>query len=656
MADKAISELVRASIITAADLFVLQQDNTAKCLPGQVLLNWLTAAADGHGGIADWKKIGTSGLVDTYRVTLADTTTFDYYVTNGKAISSVKQTSVSGLTRTYTIAFNDETTQQFTVTDGKAISSVKQTAVSGLTRTYTISFNDGTTQPFEITDGRSFVRMEKTETNGLVDTYTIFCNDGSTETLTVTNGEKGDKGDRADIWVRYASQKPTESSHNFGELPDTWIGIATGHNMDAAPTDWKAYDWFQWKGEKGDTGEPAERLSVTTAYQVGDAGNIIPSGSWLSSIPYVAPGKYLWIRKTTVWNKGDPDVDYSVSRMGIDGTGAVATVAGVGPDANGNVPLTAADVKALPIGGGIMEGPINMNGQPISGLNEPTANDQAANMGFVNRQVRAAAHRNLLDNSDFRNPVNQRGYERWTPEAKPETGADANTCYGFTGGYTIDRWLAYRSRLTVNVSDGYLELVNTTSETVNLVQELENKVSVDKSITIAVKFKDGGTYSNKGTVAASGSTAIMYLDDCTIYYAGGSGWMTIGVSAGSSIKLEWVALYEGEYTAETLQEYQPKGYGVELLECKRYFQKYQGIGFTVRNNGQVSYMLPVEMRTTPTFSYGKKSIYTDSSTDVSGNYPDWEPTLYPSIIAMANNVYNGYATLQFSDIELNADL
>ena len=45
--------------------------------------------------------------------------------------------------------------------------------------------------------------------------------------------------------------------------------------------------------------------------------------------------------------------------------------------------LTAADVGALAVYGGSMEGPINMNGQPISGLNDPTEESQAANKRYV---------------------------------------------------------------------------------------------------------------------------------------------------------------------------------------------------------------------------------------------------------------------------------
>lgn len=68
--------------------------------------------------------------------------------------------------------------------------------------------------------------------------------------------------------------------------------------------------------------------------------------------------------------------------------GAVSTVAGIAPDTSGNVPLTASDVKALSIGGGIMEGPINMKGQAISGLNAPNNDSEAANKWYVDTGFR----------------------------------------------------------------------------------------------------------------------------------------------------------------------------------------------------------------------------------------------------------------------------
>lgn len=277
MADKSVGELIAAQSVTPTDLFVLEQNGTAKKLTGQILENWLVSFADGHGGIQSIEKLSTSGLVDTYRITMADTTTFDFVVNNGRGITGISKTS----------------------------------------------------------------------TSGLVDTYTISYNDGTSGTLAVKNGEKGDKGDNAYIWIKYASQEPTESSHSMGDLPDDWIGIYSG-NSSTAPTDWKQYKWFQIKGEKGDTGIPATILSRSVTYQVGDSGTVVPSGSWLANVPSVPQGKYLWTRTVVQFNTGDPITWYSVAYAGINGTGAVSTVAGISPDETGNVTLTAADVGARP--------------------------------------------------------------------------------------------------------------------------------------------------------------------------------------------------------------------------------------------------------------------------------------------------------------------
>lgn len=277
MADKSIGELIAAQSVTPTDLFVLEQNGTAKKLTGQTLENWLVSFADGHGGIQSVEKLSTNILADTYRITLSDTTTFDFVVNNGRGITGISKTSTSGLVDTYTISYNDGTTSQFTI----------------------------------------------------------------------TNGAKGDKGDNAYIWIKYASQEPTESSHSMGDIPDDWIGIYSG-NASTAPTNWQQYQWFEIKGEKGDTGNPATILSRSVTYQVGDSGTAVPSGPWLDDVPSVPQGKYLWTRTVVQFNTGDPITWYSVSYSGINGTGAVSTVAGVSPDETGNVSLTAENVGARP--------------------------------------------------------------------------------------------------------------------------------------------------------------------------------------------------------------------------------------------------------------------------------------------------------------------
>lgn len=312
MADKSIGELIAAERVQPTDLFVLQQDNTAKKLTGQVLENWLVSLADGHGGIQSIEKQETSGLKDTYRITLADTTTFDFVVTNGKGITAISKTS----------------------------------------------------------------------TSGLVDTYTIRYNDSTKSTFTVTNGAKGDKGDAWYVHIKYASQKPTESSHSFGDVPDNWIGIYSGTSA-IAPGDWKQYQWFEIKGEKGNTGDPALLTSSKVEYQSGTSGTVPPSGVWSESVPTIPQGQYLWTRLTVRFNSGQPIQTYSVGRMGVDGLGSVVSVNTKSPDGSGNVSLTAADVGALSTDGGTMDGELNMNGQRLKGIIDPTEADHAVPKNYA---------------------------------------------------------------------------------------------------------------------------------------------------------------------------------------------------------------------------------------------------------------------------------
>lgn len=480
MADKSISELVSATTVQPIDLFVLQQNNTAKKLDGQTLINFLLNQIDGHGGIQSVQKVQTSGLVDTYRITFADS----------------------------------EYTVDFTVTNGKSITGIS-----------------------------------KTGTSGLVDTYKISYNDGSSTTFNVTNGAKGDKGDNAYVWIKYASQQPTSSSSSMGDEPDDWIGVYSG-TKSTAPTDPMEYKWSLTKGEKGDTGNPATIVTNKTEYQVSDSGTIIPSGVWSTSIPVVTPGKYLWTRTTTQFNSGSANYAYSISRFGIDGTGAVSTVNDVPPDEFGNVELTAEQLECLGLSGGAMTGPIHMSGQVIDGLNDPTSDTEATRKAYVDKSVREASPVNLLDNSDFRYPVAQAGI-----------GGNHGT-----QAYAADRWILTSGSVSHTAGVG-LTLNGT------ITQKLEHPPT--------------------GTVSA---LIGMSSGQANISYSGGT--VTITSSGGV---IAWAALYSGTYTEQTKPEYHPKGYTAELAECQRYYI-HEILGYVlmgISNWWQVSANFPVQMRAIP---------------------------------------------------------
>lgn len=458
MADKAITELVAAEQITATDLFVLQQNDTAKKLPGQVLLNWLTAAADGHGGIQSYDKLKTEGLVKTYRFTLADQTHID----------------------------------------------------------------------IDVVDGRGINAIEKVSTSGLVDTYRIRYNDNTTGTFTVTNGAKGDKGDNTYIWIKYASQEPTAQSHSFGDVPDAWIGVYFGP-LSSAPDDWQQYSWYQIKGEKGEVGDPATLISADVTYQSSTSGTVIPSGTWTTNIPTVQQGHYLWTRVVQQFNTGGPVTAYSVSRMGLDGLGSVVSVAGVAPDPSGNVPLTADHIKALPISGGTMTGPVNMNGQKLSGLNSPSSESDAATMGFVNSEARKAAPYNYAHNSNFEHFIAQAGLAQH---------------HDVDEIYVGDRWILVSGTVTGKSGEnGYEDI--TLKGTIRQVVE-----NPPETGTVAVNM-------------ISGTADISYQN----------GEITIA-SDGGVIKN--VRLFSGIWA--NVPDYKPKGYTAELSDCKKYFQCYENKG------------------------------------------------------------------------------
>lgn len=118
MADRPIGSLTAASVVNEKDLFVLEQDGSAKKLTGEVLKVWLLKLAEGKGGIKGIAKTGSNGLNDTYRITFADGSTFDYSIANGKSITGIAKTGTSGLVDTYTISYNDGSKQTYTVTNG----------------------------------------------------------------------------------------------------------------------------------------------------------------------------------------------------------------------------------------------------------------------------------------------------------------------------------------------------------------------------------------------------------------------------------------------------------------------------------------------------------------------------------------------------------
>lgn len=153
--------------------------------------------------------------------------------------------------------------------------------------------------------------------------------------------------------------------------------------------------------------------------------------------------------------------------------------------------------------------------------------------------------RNLLNNSDFTNPVNQRGLNSYN-------GLFVNC---------IDRWLIYQisAQAYIHIENGYIRLVPGESlPDWALIQDFPVGTFTAGAYTLAYCDVDGNITINNNPI----------YEDNDLY--SGEVVQRVKLYGTEETKLIWAALYEGEYTAETLPEYQSKGYAAEMAICKQY--------------------------------------------------------------------------------------
>ena len=172
--------------------------------------------------------------------------------------------------------------------------------------------------------------------------------------------------------------------------------------------------------------------------------------------------------------------------------------------------------------------------------------------------------RNLFDNSDFRKPVNQRGYTEIT--------GDWN--------YGIDRWLVstkyeQNPNGSILITDNGLSMGYWT----DMMQLIPFEQIKGKTLTFAV-CTENGVYAYTMTLpesappAGSGSTFIgdgiwnnIIVMESIKYDNNDSVMFRFRNAQTTNQLVYWSALYEGSYTVDTLPPYVPKGYAAELAAC-----------------------------------------------------------------------------------------
>ena len=194
---------------------------------------------------------------------------------------------------------------------------------------------------------------------------------------------------------------------------------------------------------------------------------------------------------------------------------------------------------------------------------------------------------NLLINSDFRNPVNQRGNASYT-------GTNSHALY------TVDRWCVVNIP-TVTVQDGSLKIENPSDATfTGRFKQVFEKALPSDFYTLSVKVKSNShkiSVNNFGTIEAgftgiySYTTALkLALTDLEFY-----------VAKGGNIEIEWIKLEQGSIATP----FAPRLYAEEFMLCRRYYRNDAVRLTSCQHTSRYAHFAYnfEQMRDIPSFSY-----------------------------------------------------
>ena len=182
---------------------------------------------------------------------------------------------------------------------------------------------------------------------------------------------------------------------------------------------------------------------------------------------------------------------------------------------------------------------------------------------------------NLLDNSDFINPVNQRGQA------------------SYTGGYCIDRWVVSNCVYTVATRKLMLTPTGTARAAANMQQAIlwKRYFAEDDIITVSAKV-NGEVFSVSAVFPAPTGSAFPYAAvdisdeyELSLWRNTNQEHMSVviqnkeGHSAQGTFTVDWIKLEKGSIATP----YIPKGYAVEWMECRRYYQ-HRCRAIAIKNN------------------------------------------------------------------------
>ena len=166
--------------------------------------------------------------------------------------------------------------------------------------------------------------MDHVSLGDLLWSKTVYTySDGTTTTNYGVNrigadGSTGEPGDSEYIHLAYSNSQ--DGSLNFSV---TYFNGALyiGTYVDTYPIDSSLYTDYEWKRLKGEPGTTVTLVSETIEYCVSSSGTEAPAGPWVTVMPVVQKGYYLWTRITLTYSDSSQIIYYTTTYYPYDGDG-----------------------------------------------------------------------------------------------------------------------------------------------------------------------------------------------------------------------------------------------------------------------------------------------------------------------------------------------
>lgn len=382
-------------------------------------------------------------------------------------------------------------------------------------------------------------------------------------------GENGADGTSFTVKGIYATLEALQAAHPAGAEGDAWaVGTAAANvvyvwDVDAAA--WENLGSLQ--GPQGPTGPQGPQ---------GAAGDTGPQGATGPQGPEGPQGQ-----------KGDTGATGPTGPQGLQGPqGEQGPVGPTGPKGDQGEPGVVQSVNGKSAAAILLDandvGALAPDGDGSNVTAAFTEAEQDADIAsgeklsvlfgkikkrfsVVNKLVNGAVYPNLGTNTNFSNPINQRGAASYT------TATEAHM-------YCIDRWRILKNT-TYTVASFTLTAPSYAARACGMWQSNEmgaHQLSIGDDVTVSIyangklhtptmKVIDRDLYDAFANVPASYDCDDFEIVLCT--YAKDNTMYNLGIYPKKPLTVNYIKWEKGSVATP----YVPKGYGAELVECYRYF-------------------------------------------------------------------------------------